>query len=131
MTNIFEKCYSLDKENFVFESIEDAINDTPVGDIVTVFEGHPKQYLASDFLSFDPEDNLGENACNLHEDHADNWPNSTGEQDNELVKAMCAVVDEWATRHDLHPKFYGVENITSINVKVLIGNGNFEILPVP
>lgn len=127
--------YSTDEEVFNYDDIGEAIcsifecDDTlDVGTIITIYSGEAIKFNASSFVKDITED-MSERAYDEIGEHADNWPDCNKEQREDLEKLMAKTVDSWASKHNLHPKFWGIKNQKEIKVKILnIETGNFEIL---
>jgi hypothetical protein len=47
---------------------------------------------------------------------ADDWPNATKEQRQELTETVRKVVGEWLDKHGLQPWFYAVEDVERLTV---------------
>lgn len=54
---------------------------------------------------------LGEAASDEYSEQVDGWPDVTPEQESELQVEVDEVVDSWATKHNLQPTFYELEEV--------------------
>ena|SRR4030042_55331 len=128
------KCYSTDEENFCYSSIEDAVravfdySGAEEGDIREIFEGTTEMFRAGDFTPGNMEDMLVEQAYDAGGAYADSWLNDLSESKKEdLADRIKDAINSWADDYELHPGFYGVDNVREILVKLLDG-GDFEIM---
>ena len=127
--------YSSDEETFNYESIDEAIcdvfeseNSFSVGDIITVYSGEPVKRAASYFVR-DIHEDMNERAYDEAGEWGEDYPECNKEQRDELQKMVNAAVDEWADKHNLQPKFYGIKNQKEIKAKLLnLETGDYEIL---
>ena len=124
--------YSTDGETFNDQSIDDAIcqiiesdEALNVGDIITVYSGEAVKKKASDYISSTVED-MEQNAYDDMGEYANEWPDLTKDEADELTAIISAAVDEWADKYELQPKFYGIRNQKEIKVKIL--NIDYEIM---
>ncbi len=130
-----EKCYSLNNEDFNYTEMEDALRDKfddldiKLGDVVTIYEGDAVLWKAGDFADGFPVDTLSNGSYDEAGEYADEWPNCTKEQDQDLVQRIKDVVNQWADDHGLQPTFYRVENVKEIQAKLTSIDGDYEILP--
>ena len=118
--------YSTDEEFYNYESIHECMDQFEVGETVTVYSGTSVKKLASDFCEFGV-DNLEEIAYDRAGDFAESWLQTTGDMDIEFKSMVKDAVDAWATKHDMHPKFYGIKDVQTITLKVL-PDGEYDIL---
>lgn len=127
------KCYSTDEECFNDNEIDDVIeefianSDCPAGGIFTVYEGDATLWKASDFLPTNLVETLAENTYEEAGEYAAGWPPYTPEQAADLQQRIEDVVDQWADDYGLQPKFFRVENVRQITVKLLNEQGEYEI----
>lgn len=130
------KCYSTNDEDYSYDEIEDAIRDkiadhpelTP-GDIFTIWEGDAILWKAGDFAGGFCVDDLSDRAYAEAEESADGWLDSCPKEvKDDLETRIEVVVNQWADDHGLQPKFYRVENVCEVKVKVMSEDGEWEIV---
>ena len=94
--------------------------DFKVGYVFSISEGVSVPYKASDFAPPHICAEMGERFDDeCHEDYAGEWPEANKEQEAELLLNVKKIIDDWADRHDLHPKFYRVKDTREIFIKIL------------
>lgn len=131
-----KKCYSTNNEDFSHDCIEEAINDRlsdeflASGTVITIYEGDAVKQKAGNFAKWDVIDELSCSAGDECGEYADDWPNCTKEQSDDLDERIAAVVNQWADDHGLQPNFYTVENVKEIQVELLDIDGNYKILEI-
>lgn len=131
-----EKCYSVNNEEFNHSELNDAVAevfdevDIAIGSVRTVFEGDAIRWKASDFGPYDIIDTLACNAGDNAGEYADDWPEVTKDQEDELHALVRDVVDKWADDHGLQPNFYHVENVKEIQVKLVSSDGDYEVVEI-
>lgn len=107
--------YSVNNEDFRFHEIEEALeyatDDTDRSGEIIIYEGQLKTELASHYFRCDPLEYMRDNAFDEVGECCDEWPDITNDQDKELEDMIKAVIDQWATKHELHPRFGLIENV--------------------
>ena len=123
-----EKVYSTNEEIYSYSDLDECVTnfideiseeDFKVGYIFSVYEGVSSHYKASDFAPSYICEGMGERADDeCHEDYAGEWPDASKEQELELLVEVKKLIDGWADKHDLHPKFYRVRDTGEISIKI-------------
>lgn len=133
-----KKCYSTDEEKYIYDTIEEAVEcvfddpDLPAGTVISIWEGEPVKRKAGDY--FPTGDGLiieilTDNAYEECGDFAEGWlGKATPEQEAELTALIKQAVNEWADKHNLHPKFYTAENTREIKLRLLDERGAWEVV---
>lgn len=129
-----EKCYSINEEDFSFDSVEEAAESVwhdseeyKAGDVITIWEADKISCKASDFTPCIDE-YLIEAAYEKHGEYAESW-DFTEDQRRTLQSAVDAAVDAWAESNGVHPKFYGVTNVAPVQVRFIDDEGGCEVIP--
>ena len=124
------ECYSTDEEHFDYNNWADAAEyvlddpDVKVGDVRVIYKGIALKKKMSDYA--DPGEFADQLACaaaDIVGEYSEDWPDFTGA----AVEELKVLLDEWATKHDLHPKFYEVANVEEVQVR-LLAEGKYEIV---
>ena len=82
--------------------------------------GYVGRMVRHTFSSFMPDveqflDMMGERAYEAAGEHAECWPPKISpETQAELQSGLIDLVDRWASRHGLHPEFFGVVDIVRV-----------------
>lgn len=118
--------YSTDECAYNCDSIEEAIQDTEIGETITIYQGQGVRKRASDFCHFD-SDTLVDHAIDNIGEFAEGWLSTSKEQELDLNAMVSAAVDEWADKHNLQPGFYGIKNKKELLVRV-VSEYNYEII---
>ncbi len=124
-------CYSTDGEDFNYYDIEDTFGflDVEIGGETTVSRGVPIMYNATDFFSVDQMfDHAAESAYETCGEYAESWFPLPENAVLELKKDLEKMINDWATKHALHPTFYSIKDVVEITVK-RTGEDKFEALP--
>lgn len=128
-----EKCYSINEEEFNYESEEAAVEkiwnngDHKAGDTATIFAGDTVPRSASDFVP-SLADLMVEQAYDQHGEYSDTWEFSRAEEDD-LQEVVAKAVDEWADKNNMQPRFWSIENIRQIKIRFINDDGEYETLP--
>jgi len=128
-----KKCYSTDRENFRYKSIDEAALDlwgdpeVWAGDVCSIYEADKHRYKASVFIPDTVEEML-ERAGGEAGEHADGWWDDLSPYKDELQKIVESAVDKWATDKGMHPKFWGAKNVKPISIRFTDRSGSFEIV---
>ena len=122
------KIYSNNDELFNYTDLNECVTDFmdnlddedfKEGNIFNIYEGVRVTYKASKYISSCFAEELGERSDDdCHEDYFGEWPNASGDQEKDLISEVKKVVDAWADKYDLQPKFYGVKDIKKINIRI-------------
>lgn len=106
-------CWSADGE--YFEDYDTAAEIARDNGAETIFAGFKVSHKAGDFI---PRmvDRIGESAWDDIGEYIDNWPRVTQKQDDELQSQVAEIVNTWATRHNLQPKFFTVRDVKEIKL---------------
>lgn len=126
-----ELSYSINGERYCdLESIKDNIaSNNQVGDVLTIFIGENEDIpSASDFVP-DVVELMGEAAGDEYGECAEDYVDCTKEQGEELQSAILKLVDEWADKHKLQPRFWNVGNTKEVAIRVTDKEGNWEEVP--
>lgn len=133
MKDNMNKCYSANEEDFSFDSLDEAAaeawndrEEQSVGDVITIWEGDKVELFASRFTPSMAE-YLTERAYEENGEYVESWKFSE-EEEKSLQDAVDAAVDEWATKNNMHPKFYKVRNVVPIQVRLINEEGGYEII---
>ncbi|MEO0797337.1 MAG: hypothetical protein AAFX93_19470 [Verrucomicrobiota bacterium] len=128
------KKYSQDNEIFREDAPEDALEqiwDSPhrnlkPGDVVTVYGGTVIFSKASSYAP-DVAEYMMNNANDEHSEIADGWDFSKEEEDS-LQSEVCAVIDAWCDKRDMHPKFGHMVDVHELKYLLKDGFGTFELI---
>jgi len=125
-------CYSLNEEDYSFESIEEAVeravdNGAAVGSEIMIYSGEATVYPASHYLPRDLPEQMVEAAYECVDFRVEGWL-STLEKDAALTAVINSAVDKWATETDNHPKFAEVKCTGYMVVKIKSEDGEFEVV---
>lgn len=108
-------CYSTDEERFYGREANRetaahiAFTET---DADKVWTAEIIEVTASTYFLDDIADGLRDAAWDEMGDYSEGWlDNVTAEQRRELDKGIAAVIDAWASKHDLQPRFFDIQNI--------------------
>lgn len=119
-----EKYYSSNEETYEYSDPEGAIESVlecmkapAVGNVISIWVGDCTTQKASHYTP-DIVDDMSNAAYDACDEFAGGWPHSTAEQENELNAAIQKVVDEWADKHGLQPKFGTVSNCKEIKFRL-------------
>jgi len=128
-----KKCYSHDEEDFSCDSVEEAAElawdrneENKIGDVITLWEGEAVPLSASRFTP-PMADYLTERAYEEHGEYAEAWKFSK-EEEKSLQDAVDALVDEWATKNNMHPRFYKVTNVQPFQIRFTDEDGGCEVV---
>lgn len=127
--------YSLNGEEFRCESLEEAAkelwdDDTyEVGHEAVIWQGEAEYPTAGEFV---PEmtGELIDAACSDVGEVAEDWF-FTSAQETELQSLVGDVVNDWADRHGLQPRFCRILNEREMKIRYTDEEGAFEILEGP
>lgn len=111
--------YSFDEEVFYgnCETREEALEEgmEEYHEYGTIYTGRLVEYRASEFVPPVDRmlDDMADNACErVGDEVVDVWLfNLPPDVKRELADSIKRLVDEWATKHNLHPRFHGVEDV--------------------
>ena len=130
--------YSLDDEQYLYESIDEAVSHADVyGDeIITVYEGvlelKPASYYLSKYFHEQVLEDMSEMMYEETMDESVSWPMGALEGQKENLRSMlCEAIDKWATDEFMHPDIGSVKTTRVIRVRLLPrthGEG-FVIIP--
>ena len=128
--------YSTNEENYPHSDIDDAVDDllgsgnAEVGDKVTIYKGEGESKKASAYYWADTIENMLENGYEEAGEYADYWSldQATSEQKTELEDEIKKVIDIWADKHNMHPRFYNIENQEKILVEILNESCDYKVV---
>ena len=127
------KCYSRDEEDYSYDSHEEAAQyvwendgEFKVGDTITLWEADAVPIKASRFTPSMSE-YLTEAAYEHIREYSDSWQ-FTEAQEKDLQEAVDRLVDEWADKNDMQPRFYDVRNPKPFLVRFTNEDGDCEIV---
>lgn len=133
--NIDNKCYSLNEEDFSHQSIEEAVDclmcNTDEDDIGKVHEIYEADIVKPSISHLLPciSESMEERAASQYEEYSEGWQFSESES-NSLQAVVVEAVEKWIKENKKEPTFYGVNNVKSIEVKILNGDGDFEVVSI-
>lgn len=125
-----DKVYSFDQDLFNDFSREEAAENAVehayynlgdeelAGKTVTIWEGDKHPYPISTFVP-DIVEAMYECSYDIAPDGCDNFPDCTVAQAEELQQEVLRTIEEWATKHNLSPSFYAVENVREITLAIM------------
>ena len=125
-----KECYSNNGDDFIYDSIAEVVSalldevGVRVGEVVSVWEGVAVQNPASRYLC-DIAGSMLDRAYEESGAYSDSWGFSSIERES-LQQDVSEAVDQWATKHKLHPRFYEVRGV--VEHKVRITDDGFEIV---
>jgi hypothetical protein len=134
-----ELAYSLSGEEY-YRKIEDVLEeftldylgDEPLdGMILEIHEGTLVPYTAGDFVGYASHmiDDMRESAYDIAMEWSDSWLDSVSSaQENGLDRVVKLVVDAWADKHDLQPKFFTVDRTRKIKIRLIEEGTNYELV---
>lgn len=124
--------YSKDEVDYVYDEIHDLICDwlgsgeVKAGEVVEIYEAETERVKAS-VLNFGMLEAMSESAYEDFEGIED-WPGLSDEIVSELETEVGKVIDSWADKHNVQPKYLRILNPKKLKVKILDDSGDYEIL---
>lgn len=131
--------YSTDEEIYNYDDIREAAEDifsyadSKAGDEGIIYQGESKSFQASDFVRTNILEEMQESAYAELGEHAEDYLNDVNkDQEKELQDEIESVVNLWASKHKLHPSFYGIKNVKEIKIRMLDDETDFfEVIEPP
>lgn len=127
------KVYSVNNEEFNHNELGDAVEDCyastflEVGETTVIYAADSIGQKASNFIP-DIVEYMQEIAYEECGEYVDTWPDATQSQRDNLNRTIGNVVNVWADQNNLKPKFYKVENIKEIKIKLLNEDCDYEVI---
>jgi hypothetical protein len=126
-------CYSFDNTDFTSGTFEDktkALQDAQEEGLARIKEGEEleKIYLATAELpnnkQFFPDasmitEHMALQAEDVGGEHANEYPNTSKEAEEELTEQLEALLTKWCDRHEVTPTFYTVSNSEQYSLQTL------------
>ena len=118
--------YSTDDSGFCYSSVEEALDEFDVGQVVEILEGRAVETRASSYCDFG-SGTLADRALYEVGDFADGWPCTSAAQEEDLLEMIKVAVDKWADKHGVQPTFFSVTDVRPLKVEVK-EDGSYIIL---
>ncbi len=110
--------YSYNEQDYhgTFDSPEEATSEA--------LDGYEEAWIGRCVYPESPEDYVDadlvlEHICCQDEfstEYAEDWPDATSDQRDELTGSLRTVIRDWIKKHDLKPLFFTVEDVRRVSV---------------
>ena len=136
------KCYSHNGEDYRYSADEfaqaatDMCDDFENGEIVEIYEGEEVEKSASTYIPCINNliEQVQENAWEDLGEFSAGWLDDvTTEQTKDLENMLESMLDKWATKHELQPRFFGVTALGTIKLKSLTdkdGGADYKVIGI-
>lgn len=128
------KCYSINDNDFTFDSIEDAAGEIRIelgrfliGQLGVIWEADKIKDKASSLLP-DIVNHISSAASFDREDQHEFWRLAIAKERNQIQYLIANALDEYMDENQLQPEYYGVRNIKMITIRFTSNTGDFEII---
>ncbi len=110
------KLYSIDNERY-FDDMQSALDwrDDEIDGIIDMYQGDPVSFEFSDFVNPSYFEDIATNAYHKVGEASEQWEETLT---NELSEKFDKLVNEFAEKEGITPKFQGVKNIKKIKVRI-------------
>lgn len=125
--------YSNDEVDYGYNEIHDLICDwygmgeIEIGEVVEIYEAETEQVKASE-LNVRMLEDMSEYAYEELEGSAENWPNLSKKITKELEAEVGKIIDKWADKHNVQPKYLRILKPKKLKVVILDDVGGYKIL---